>query len=62
MLDSWPRRLKGCGWFVADLFVHISFSLGVWILSDLPSAWAAWKWKRARRKAKAIRERERRGN
>lgn len=34
------------GMWLLDGIVTVAFSLGVWILSDLPNAWAAWKWKR----------------
>lgn len=58
MLRRALQLAKYAGWWCLDGVVQVAFSVGVWVLCDLPSAWEAWKWQRQQRRAKrAMRDR-----
>jgi len=48
--EPWRRRLARWAWRCLDIVTAIMFSIGVWILSDLPNGWAAWKWQREQKR------------
>ncbi len=50
------RLAKSVGWWLLDALVTVLFSVGVWICSDMPNAWAAWKWRRMRKRVEAMNE------